>query len=280
MLALGLADRMVGSAYLDDEIWQELAADYAKVPVISATYPTAAEIEALQPDFVYASYSSAFATSSVNYTKRLGGFLDVEDCSLTIPRPDGTNRTHCRQELHDYGIQTYLQEPFCEKVELRPETLTLDVLRAEIWTIATIFDVLEQGRAIVTSMEDHFEQARVVSSGGATATDAPKLRVRLYLLCHVVCALLMVHSPISLTRHDHLRVFAHTVYAKKQVLWLDSVDADGNPYVGACCGTVQTILDLAGAENVMQDVGVDERSTWATVSWEDIEASWDSVGTL
>jgi iron complex transport system substrate-binding protein len=188
MLALGLADRMVGSAYLDDEIWQELAADYAKVPVISPTYPTAAEIEALQPDFVYASYSSAFATSSVNYTKRLGGFLDVVDCSLTIPRPDGTNRTHCRQELHDYGIQTYLQEPFCEKVELRPETLTLDVLRAEIGTIATIFDVLEQGRAIVTSMEDHFEQARVVSSGGATATDAPKLRVRLYC-CAMWCVL-------------------------------------------------------------------------------------------
>jgi ABC-type Fe3+-hydroxamate transport system substrate-binding protein len=106
----------------------------------------------------------------------------------------------------------------------------------------------------------------------------------------------MVHSPISLTGHDNLRVFAHTVYVyakkpKKQVLWLDSVDADGKPYVGACCGTVQTILELAGAENVMQDVGVDERSTWATVSWEDIaatdpdlivviEASWDSVGTL
>lgn len=108
MLALGLADRMVGSAYLDDEIWQELAADCANLPVISDTYPTASEIEALQPDFVYASYSSAFATSSVNYTKRLGGFLDVEDCTLIMPRPDGTNQTYCHQELHDYVWHTNL----------------------------------------------------------------------------------------------------------------------------------------------------------------------------
>jgi iron complex transport system substrate-binding protein len=180
MLALGLADRMVGSAYLDDEIWQELAADYAKVPVISAEYPTASQMAELKPDFVYASYSTAFATSHINYTKSMGGFLDVPDCSLVTTKPDGTNRTHCRKELHDYGMQTFLQEPFCEKVELRPESLTLDVLRSEIWTIATIFDVLERGRGLISSMEDHFEQAKTASTGGAATADSPKLRVRIW----------------------------------------------------------------------------------------------------
>lgn len=44
MLALGLVDHLVGTAYLDDEIWQELAEDYAKVPVLSGGYPTPDQI--------------------------------------------------------------------------------------------------------------------------------------------------------------------------------------------------------------------------------------------
>jgi iron complex transport system substrate-binding protein len=101
----------------------------------------------------------------------------------------------------------------------------------------------------------------------------------------------MAYILFSITHSlDVNTIFRSLFWFAAQVLWLDSVK-DGEPYVGACCGTVQTILELAGAVNVMQDVGVDERSTWATVSWEEIaasdpnlivvvEASWDSVGAL
>jgi iron complex transport system substrate-binding protein len=160
MLALGLADHMVGTAYLDDEIWQELAVEYAKVPVIATNYPNASQIQALKPDFLYASYKSAFSTKYVNDTSN--DFLD--ECNLTVQDPDGTNQTHCRQELHAEGIQTYLQETFCELVKHRPESLTLDVLWDEIWDIATIFNALENGRDLIDSMEKHFEQAKAVSS--------------------------------------------------------------------------------------------------------------------
>ena len=39
-------------------IYQEEA--YNKVPVISEKYPTIEQLEAVDPDFVYASYGSAF----------------------------------------------------------------------------------------------------------------------------------------------------------------------------------------------------------------------------
>jgi len=44
MLAMGLADRMAGTAYLDDNIWPRYATAYAGVPVLSSGYPTETQI--------------------------------------------------------------------------------------------------------------------------------------------------------------------------------------------------------------------------------------------
>jgi hypothetical protein len=134
MLALGLVDHMVGTAYLDDYIWPELEADYNKVPVLSAEYPDIDTLMSVEPDFVYASYSSAFSAESVNYTN----FLGVDECDLVIEALD-SNRSHCRQELHAAGIQTYLQKPYCELIEHRPEggaESTIATLYNEIGDIA------------------------------------------------------------------------------------------------------------------------------------------------
>jgi len=227
MLALGLADRMVGTAYLDDEIWPELADDYNKVPVIASAYPEANELFKLNPDFLYASYSSAFATSHINYTTVVG-----DECDLAIQRSDNSIRYHCRQELQDLNIQTYLQTPFCELVEHRSDS-SLGELRQEIWTIATIFDVLDNGQTLVDSIQNHFEKALSVTQAANSAANP---------------------SPIT-------------------VLWLDGLNNEGeDPYVGACCGAVQTILDHAGAKNVFEGLGVTEKKSWDKVTWAEIEA--------
>ena len=260
LLALGLANKMIGTAYLDDEIWSELEDDYDTIEVLSNTYPTGEQIKQLQPDFLYASYSSAFATSHVNYTTDLiGGFLNVEDdCSLTVERSNGENRTHCRQELHDVGIHTYLQEPFCELVEHRPTKLTIDVLLEEIWDIATIFNVMDNGRVVIDNIEDHFQQAIQVSTKGNDGGNG------------VVIDDTTTSHPI-------------------RVLWLDSITSDGEPFAGVCCGAPNIILEHAGAINVLGDVGIEDRKSWEVISWDDVvaadpdlivvvEASWDTVG--
>lgn len=242
MLALNLSDRMVGTAYLDDEIWPEVADAYAAVPVLSDEYPTIDQLLAVDPDFVYASYASAFQLDYVNYT------LHVGECVLKIPDADdesSENSTYCRKELNERGIQTYLQVAQCEQAERRPEDNTVSVLFEEIWEIATVFDAFDEARQLVDSIDSHFDMAVEVSSRGGA-------------------------DPVT-------------------VLWLDSWD-NSTPFVGACCGSVQTIIRHSGAKNVFDDVGQEAKSTWASVTWDEIEAqdpdvvvlvdaSWDPAGT-
>lgn len=241
MLALNLSDSMVGTAYLDDEIWSELESDFNMVPVLSDTYPDIDTLLSVNPDFVYAAYSSAFATSHVNYTV----FLE-DECGLVIERK-GENRSHCRAELHEKGIQTYLQTPACELTEHRPvDSSTMKTLYDEIWDIANIFDVYDEARELVDSIEGHFRQAADIAS--QTDTDKP---------------------PIS-------------------VLWLDGWDVE-TPFVGSCCGSVNTIIESAGAKHIFDDQGIEKKKTWDSVSWDTIaerdpdlivlvDASWDQAG--
>lgn len=60
MLALGLQDRMVGTAYLDDTIPARWQRAYDAVPVLSEEFPSTEKLLSVDPDFVYASYTSAF----------------------------------------------------------------------------------------------------------------------------------------------------------------------------------------------------------------------------
>ena len=85
MLALGLGDRMVGTAYRDDAVLPELATAYRAVPVLAPEYPSREVLLASQPDFVYASFGTAFADDA-------GG-----------PRKD----------LAESGIATYLSPSAC-----------------------------------------------------------------------------------------------------------------------------------------------------------------------
>ena len=51
MLALGLADRMAGTAFLEEEIYEPLAEEYAKVPVLAEKWPSYEDFMAAEPDF-------------------------------------------------------------------------------------------------------------------------------------------------------------------------------------------------------------------------------------
>lgn len=50
------------------------------------------------------------------------------------------------------------------------------------------------------------------------------------------------------------------------IFWFDS--GDDEPFVGACCGTPNMIIEAVGAENIF----VDAEGNWATVSWEEVIA--------
>mmetsp|Transcript_11246 Transcript_11246/g.26135 ORF Transcript_11246/g.26135 Transcript_11246/m.26135 type:complete len:307 (-) Transcript_11246:43-963(-) len=245
MLGLGLEGSMAGTAYLDDAIWPEFAEAYATVPVLEeSAYPDIATLEAADPDFLYASYRSAFQAKTEEDQKRIEYFeILPEGCDLMVESSRG-NATYCRAELDtELGIPSYLQTTSCEVAEHRPEELELEDLYQEINDIASIFGAKENAESLIATIEGHFVEAKALHQSDT--------------------------EPVS-------------------VLFLDSWN-DETPYVGACCGSINAIIEYAGAKNIYDDLGLESRSTWARTNWTDIverdpdviitvDASWDRAG--
>jgi len=154
MLALGLADRMVGTAYLDDQILPGYADAYAKVPVLAEEYPSKEKLLEAEPDFVYASYASAFGDEGVGDRAALGTL----------------------------GVGTYLSPAGCAK-EFRPARLTVDDVFAEIRDIGAIFGVPDRAAALVADHKARIAAAAETVSGAKDVhvlwwdggTDAPSV---------------------------------------------------------------------------------------------------------
>jgi iron complex transport system substrate-binding protein len=60
MLALGLEDYMVGTAYIDDEVLPKYKDKNNQIIVISDTYPSQEVFLGVEPDSPYAGWGSAF----------------------------------------------------------------------------------------------------------------------------------------------------------------------------------------------------------------------------
>jgi iron complex transport system substrate-binding protein len=121
LLALGLQDRMIGTAYIDDAVAPAFATAYAAVPVLAAEYPSREVLLAQQPDFVYGSYSSAFE-----------------------PEAAGT-----RASLAGLGIGSYLSPFGCSDTSLRPARVSLGGVFAEVADIGRVFGVGDRADALI-----------------------------------------------------------------------------------------------------------------------------------
>jgi len=125
ILAMGLAYKIASTAWIMD-VWEPLDANFQKLNRYP-TYPSAKELIDSNPDMIYATYSSAFEDpvdpsrviggDRLNYTEALGL---KEPCNVMIPSNSyGSNKTYCRDEIHEKGIGTYLPPSYCEFAEHR-----------------------------------------------------------------------------------------------------------------------------------------------------------------
>lgn len=126
MLALGLEDSMVGTAYLDDAIYPPLQAAYEKVPVLAEQYPTKEQVIDAGADFLYAGWKSGFSEKGV-----------------------GTP-----EELEALGIHTYLHTSSSIK---NPK---LEDIFNDIHNISKIFHVEERGEKLIKQMTKDVEDIR------------------------------------------------------------------------------------------------------------------------
>ena len=140
MLSLGLADRMVGTSYQTDPVLPELRPAYEEVPVLAKLYPSREAVRAATPDFVYSTYTSAYA-------------------------PDAAGS---RADLATLGVPAYLSEFACEKPADATQTVTFDGIFDEIRDIASVFGVPERADKLI-----HDQQSRLDAARGTAPTAAP-----------------------------------------------------------------------------------------------------------
>jgi iron complex transport system substrate-binding protein len=124
MLALGLEDKMVGTAYLDDAILPEWQDAYEKIPVLSDKYPNKEVLLAAEPDFVYAGWKSGFGEEGVG----------------------------SMEELEQAGIKPYLH------MSSNMTAPKMADVYADIANIGRIFRVEERADALITRMKREMEE--------------------------------------------------------------------------------------------------------------------------
>lgn len=129
MLGLGLEDKMVGTAYLDDHVTPSLQKAFDKVPVLSdQSYPSKEKFFEVDPDFAYSAYSSAFTE------KNLGS----------------------REQLKASGVNTRIIPYGCPEKKDQPSGASMDPVWEEAMTVAKIFGITERGQKVVQEQKDRF----------------------------------------------------------------------------------------------------------------------------
>ena len=112
LLALGLGDKIVGTAFQDGPVPDEWSKDAASLKSIADKVPSEEVVLEQQPDLVYAGWESAFAA-------------------------DGAGE---RAELTTLGVNSYVSPSACQSAE-QPAKLTFDNVFGDITQVASIFRV-------------------------------------------------------------------------------------------------------------------------------------------
>jgi iron complex transport system substrate-binding protein len=113
LLALGLGNRIVGTAFQDGPVPDEWAAEAAGLPVLADKVPSQEVVLETQPDLVYAGWESNFSA-------------------------DGAGT---RSDLAALGIRTYVSPAACKEAGYQPSRLTFADIDEEIGEIARLFEV-------------------------------------------------------------------------------------------------------------------------------------------
>lgn len=137
MLALGVGDRIVGTAFQDGPVPAQWADAAAGLPSLAPKMPNEESVLAVEPDLVYAGWESAFS-------------------------PDAAG---ARDELAALGVASYVQPAACQSAG-QPARLDFEEVFREIAEAGTLFGVPETAAAVVA-------EQRVQLAAIEPASDSP-----------------------------------------------------------------------------------------------------------
>ncbi|NYI03703.1 ABC transporter substrate-binding protein [Allostreptomyces psammosilenae] len=141
LLALGLEDVMVGTAFPDSAVLPEYREAHDAIPQLSEKEPDFETVLAAEPDFVYGGYGSAFAE----------------------------NEGRSRQSFADAGIDTYLNLEYCTE-----GPVTMEQVHQEIRNLGAIFGIPDRAEELIGRMDGRLAQV------AATLGDAEPVDVFVY----------------------------------------------------------------------------------------------------
>jgi len=123
LLALGLGDRIIGTAFPDGPVPEEWATAAEDIPVISDFAPSQEAVLALEPDFVYGGWES-------NFTAEAAGE---------------------RSTLDSLGIGSYVSPAACKEEGYKPASLTFDLLFDEIAEAGRVFGAEDAATQLIAT---------------------------------------------------------------------------------------------------------------------------------
>jgi iron complex transport system substrate-binding protein len=149
--ALGVSDRLVGTAYLDAQVLPEYAAAQAAAAYLPEL-PSREALLATDPDFVVSGFNDLFATA-------------------------GSESLGTRASLRELGVQSWIFSPLCPSADgladeaIDPASVTIENVYADVRDLGRLFGVEDRAAAVVADV-----QARIAAVQQRVA-GAPRPRV-------------------------------------------------------------------------------------------------------
>jgi iron complex transport system substrate-binding protein len=137
LLALGLEDRVVGTAFRDGPIPDQWAKAAAGLPVVSAKVPGQEATLDLRPDLVFAGWES----------------------NLT---PQGAGD---RTTLAKLGVNTYVAPSACQDPKYQPKPMTFEVLWKQIEQAGQVFGATDEAATLVAEQKEALAQVAPSDQG-------------------------------------------------------------------------------------------------------------------
>lgn len=141
MLALGLEDRLIATAYLEDEIPEQWRQAYESVPEVYEEVPAREVVLASNADFLFSGFDSAFRDT------QLGS----------------------EAEWHAIGIGTYLVDSECRNKYPGNVPIPVDTLFVDLERIGALFEVEERAGVVADQLRARLDEA-LESAPGAGLT--------------------------------------------------------------------------------------------------------------
>lgn len=127
LLALGLADRMVGTAYMNHPVLESLKAEYDAIPVLAEQSPSLEVVLGVEPDFALG---------------RLSAFRDTAVAPVPV--------------LQELGIEAYAVTGTLIK------GATMDDVYLDIANLGAIFDINDEAEALIDRIRSEIAEVTAV----------------------------------------------------------------------------------------------------------------------